>query len=65
VEAAGTSNTPTNPSPATNDDHPADDHSAGANDDDYHHRQCVSPQRITVSPGTRVTFVNNDSRQHG
>ena len=24
----------------------------------------VSPQRITVSPGTRVTFVNNDSRQH-
>ena len=24
----------------------------------------VSPQSITVSPGTRVTFVNNDSRQH-
>ena len=24
----------------------------------------VSPQRITVSPGTRVTFVNNDTRQH-
>jgi plastocyanin len=24
----------------------------------------VSPQRITVSPGTRVTFVNNDSRNH-
>lgn len=24
----------------------------------------VSPQRITVSPGTRVTFVNNDSRSH-
>ena len=24
----------------------------------------VSPNRITVSPGTRVTFVNNDSRQH-
>jgi plastocyanin len=24
----------------------------------------VNPQRITVSPGTRVTFVNNDSRSH-
>ena len=24
----------------------------------------VSPTRITVSPGTRVTFVNNDNRQH-
>jgi plastocyanin len=24
----------------------------------------VSPQRITVAPGSRVTFVNNDSRQH-
>ena len=24
----------------------------------------VSPQRITVAPGTRVTFVNNDSRTH-
>ena len=24
----------------------------------------VSPQRITVSPGTRVTFTNNDTRQH-
>ena len=24
----------------------------------------VSPQRITVSPGTRVTFINNDSRSH-
>ena len=24
----------------------------------------VNPQRITVSPGTRVTFVNNDSRAH-
>jgi plastocyanin len=24
----------------------------------------VSPQSITVSPGTRVTFVNNDSRTH-
>jgi len=24
----------------------------------------VSPQRITVSPGARVTFINNDARQH-
>src|SRR5262245_58471160 len=24
----------------------------------------VSPQRITVAPGTRVTFINNDSRTH-
>ena len=24
----------------------------------------VSPQRITVAPGTRVTFINNDSRSH-
>ena len=24
----------------------------------------VSPQSITVSPGSRVTFVNNDSRTH-
>jgi plastocyanin len=24
----------------------------------------VSPRAITVSPGTRVTFVNNDSRVH-
>ena len=24
----------------------------------------ISPQRITVSPGTRVTFVNNDTRSH-
>jgi plastocyanin len=24
----------------------------------------VSPQNITVSPGSRVTFVNNDSRTH-
>lgn len=24
----------------------------------------ASPRSITVSPGTRVTFVNNDSRQH-
>jgi plastocyanin len=24
----------------------------------------VSPQRITVSPGSRVTFVNSDTRQH-
>jgi plastocyanin len=24
----------------------------------------VSPQRITVAPGSRVTFVNNDSRSH-
>jgi plastocyanin len=24
----------------------------------------VSPQRITVSPGTRVTFINNNNRAH-
>ena len=24
----------------------------------------VSPNSITISPGTRVTFVNNDSRNH-
>ena len=24
----------------------------------------VSPQRITVAPGTRVTFINSDSRSH-
>src|SRR5262249_39830098 len=24
----------------------------------------VSPQSITVPPGTRVTFINNDSRRH-
>ena len=24
----------------------------------------VNPQRITVAPGTRVTFINNDTRQH-
>jgi plastocyanin len=24
----------------------------------------VNPQRIVVSPGSRVTFVNNDTRQH-
>ena len=24
----------------------------------------VNPQRITVSPGARVTFVNNDNRSH-
>jgi plastocyanin len=24
----------------------------------------ISPQRITVAPGTRVTFINNDSRSH-
>jgi plastocyanin len=24
----------------------------------------ISPQQITVSPGTRVTFVNSDSRAH-
>jgi plastocyanin len=24
----------------------------------------ASPQNITVSPGTRVMFVNNDTRQH-
>jgi plastocyanin len=24
----------------------------------------VSPQRITVAPGTRVTFINNDTRSH-
>ena len=24
----------------------------------------VSPQRITVAPGTRVTFINSDSRTH-
>jgi len=24
----------------------------------------VSPQNITVSPGTRVTFINNDTRRH-
>jgi plastocyanin len=24
----------------------------------------VNPQRITVSPGTRVTFINNDTRPH-
>lgn len=24
----------------------------------------VSPQRITVAPGARVTFINNDSRPH-
>lgn len=24
----------------------------------------VNPQRITVSPGTRVTFINNDNRSH-
>lgn len=24
----------------------------------------VNPQRITVAPGTRVTFINNDSRAH-
>lgn len=24
----------------------------------------VSPTQVTVSPGTRVTFVNNDSRSH-
>ena len=27
-------------------------------------RPGVNPQRITVSPGTRVTFINNDSRTH-
>ena len=24
----------------------------------------VNPQRITVPPGTRVTFINNDNRSH-
>jgi plastocyanin len=24
----------------------------------------VSPKELTVSPGTRVTFINNDSRSH-
>ena len=24
----------------------------------------VSPQSITVTPGTRVTFINNDTRRH-
>ncbi|MGQ0735416.1 MAG: cupredoxin domain-containing protein [Acidobacteriota bacterium] len=24
----------------------------------------VNPQRLTVSPGTRVTFINNDTRAH-
>ena len=24
----------------------------------------VSPQNITVTPGTRVTFINNDTRRH-
>ena len=56
--------TPTTPTPPTTT-HAADDESTGADDDDHHHRRRgVSPQRITVSPGTRVTFVNNDSRQH-
>ena len=55
----GSSGNPNNPSPPTNDNTPPvatttiTITSAG-----------VNPQRITVAPGTRVTFVNSDSRTH-
>ena len=56
-DSGGSSNTPTNPTPPNNTPPVATSTititSAG-----------VNPQRITVAPGTRVTFINNDTRTH-
>jgi len=62
--SSGTSNTPTNPSPATTTTTPPTTTPPVQTTTITITASGVSPQRITVSPGTRVTFVNNDSRQH-
>ena len=55
--SSGSSSTPTTPTPPNNTPPVATTTititSAG-----------VNPSRITVAPGTRVTFINNDSRTH-
>lgn len=62
--SSGTSSTPTTPSPATTTTTPPTTTPPVQTTTITITANGVSPQRITVSPGTRVTFVNNDTRQH-
>jgi plastocyanin len=64
----GGSDTPTNPSPPTGGGGTGGGGTGGtppvATTTITITASGVTPQRITVSPGTRVTFVNNDTRTH-
>ena len=62
--SGGTSGTPTTPTPSTTTTIPPTTNPPVQTTTITITASGVSPQRITVSPGTRVTFVNNDSRQH-
>jgi plastocyanin len=61
--SSGTSNTPTNPTPSTTTTTTPTNPPVQTTTITIT-ASGVNPQRITVSPGTRVTFVNNDTRQH-
>jgi plastocyanin len=56
--SGGGGGTPTSPTPPTNPGAPVATTTITIT------AAGVSPQRITVSPGSRVTFVNNDTRAH-
>jgi plastocyanin len=57
--SSGTSNTPTNPTPPTTTTTPPTTPPVQTTTITIT-ASGVNPQRITVSPGTRVTFVNSD-----
>ena len=61
----GDSSTPTSPSPAPAPaPSPSPAPTPGGGTTITITASGVSPQTLTVSPGTRVTFVNNDTRNH-
>jgi plastocyanin len=62
--SGGTSNTPTTPTPPTTTTTPPTTNPPVQTTTITITASGVSPQRITVSQGARVTFVNNDTRQH-
>ena len=61
--SGGSGSTPTNPTPTTTTTPPTTNPPVQTTTITIT-ASGVSPQRITVSPGTRVTFVNNDSTFH-
>ena len=61
----GGGSTPTNPSPSPSPSPtPTPSPGGGGGSTITITSSGVSPNSVTVSPGTRVTFVNNDSRPH-
>jgi plastocyanin len=62
--SGGTSGTPTTPTPPTTNPPPTTGNPPVATATITITAAGANPQRITVSPGTRVTFINNDTRSH-